>query len=80
MVKRWWGITFYDADRTGGPLIKGRKIRLKEGRSPMDIPAGQDPLFEGTIGENILAREANNFGSIMIKWYRGTKKMFDEWW
>lgn len=83
MAKRWWGITFYDRDTKGGPLVKGRKIKLKEGYSPLDklSPDNQHPLFTyETRGERILDREASNFGSIMIKWYRGTKKMFEEWW
>ncbi len=74
MAARWWGWTFDDDG------VKVRKVKLKEGFSPLDKLDSMGGWGYGTRGERVLDREANNYGTVMIKWYKGVKKMFDEWW
>lgn len=73
---RWWG---WAIDDDG---IKTKKFRLKQGISPRDkITTPQHPLFRfDTVGERVVDDMAGKYGTTMVRWYKGRKRMFDEEW
>ena len=73
---RWWG---WAIDDDG---IRTKKFRYKAGISPKDkITTPQHPLFSyGTVGEKTVDLMASRYGTTKVRFYKGTKKMFDLDW